>query len=114
MYESIIEAVQMALVVVVTTGVFASAVMELIKQVAEAISGLQWKVPSEWMTLSTSIISSAATFYILAESGIGIFPALMAAVVAVFTPKIAHDIVRRQTYDKELSESRKKTIEGGE
>lgn len=97
MYEVLIETVTMALMVVSVTGVFASAVMEMVKQVVRATSNWRLQIPAEWMTLLTALISAGSTVYVLVESDVGVVPALMAAVVAVFTPKLAHDIVRRQT-----------------
>lgn len=97
MDEVLFETVKMALVVVGVTGVFASAAMEMVKQAVVAVSNYRVRIPAEWMTVMTGAIAAASTFYVLTESEVRAIPALMAAVIAVYAPKIAHDLVRRHT-----------------
>lgn len=95
--ETLIDAIQLATIVAMVAGTFASALMEMVKQTVRAITRFHWQVPPEWMTVLSGIISVVVTVQILVGAGTDIYVAVMAGVVAVFTPKVAHDLVRRQT-----------------
>ena len=92
--------VERAIVVVAGWGAVSAGLFQSVKSAIEFITGNEATIPAEAMTVLTGLTNAVVAGYVLIASGVPILMAISAAIIAVFMPKIWHDIAMKYVVRK--------------
>ena len=91
LFENFPEQVAMATVLVATLGIAGSAVVQFIKQAIDAVSAGKLVLPAKITSTLSGIISAGLSAFALAAQGTHWLIAVLACMVALYVPSLAHD-----------------------
>ena len=88
-WERLPEAIAIAVGLWVVIGPVGAAAVEMIKRIIATVC--KWNMPAEIATTLSAIIASGLVAYAMIEMKHPIIIAILAAIAAVFAPKVVHD-----------------------
>jgi len=97
-WEQFPEYVAIAITTIATMGMVGAATMQIVKEVVRllrtAIPAFQLELSAEFMTITSGLISAGLAAYVMHQTGTPLAVAILACIVALYSPKVTHDAVR--------------------
>jgi len=93
LFANFSEQVAVAVALVATTGVIGYAVMQLIKQCLDVVSNGKIVIPASTMSILSGLVAASLSAFAMAAQGTHWLVAVLACIVALYVPSVAHDAV---------------------
>lgn len=88
--------VTLALGVIATAGIISASILQMFKLIV--IPLFKWKPSAEFMAIASGALSVTITAGMLMQMQVSWPVAVLASIVAMYSPKVAHDMMRKVSY----------------